>query len=777
MKFRTSLLFLISIAATSVFASSEKQTYIVHMDKTKITALDTSLGKSTSWYEAILNTITKSSATQEEEEENSTPQLLYIYETAISGLAVKLSPNQLESLKKIDGFISAAPDEMLSLHTTHSPNFLGLKAGKGLWGAPNLATDVIIGIVDTGIWPEHVSFKDSGMSPVPSRWKGTCEEGTKFAASNCNRKLIGARAFFRGYESSRGRINETAEYRSARDSQGHGTHTASTAAGNLVPKASFLGMAKGTAGGMRYTARIAVYKACFSLGCSGSDVLAAVDQAVRDGVDVLSLSLGGTSGPYHSDNMAIASFGAVKNGVFVSCSAGNSGPSSSTVANVAPWITTVGASYLDRSFPTTVKLGNGQILRGSSLYSGKLTNQLSLVYGETAGGQGAEYCTDGSLRPELVKGKIVICQKGINSWARKGEQVKISGGAGMILVNTEDEGEEVLAEPHNLPATSLGASAATSIKDYVSSGKKPTASIVFEGTVYGNPAPMMAGFSSRGPSSVGPDVIKPDLIAPGVNILAAWPPNVSPTRLTTDRRSVLFNIISGTSMSCPHVSGLAGLLKSLHRDWSPAAIKSALMTTAYTLDNKRAPISDAGSSEISSKLATPFAFGSGHVDPERAANPGLVYDISTEDYLNYLCSLNYTSSQIALLSRGDFACPDDGVFLQPGDLNYPSFAVLFDANAEDNNNITLTYKRTVTNVGKSPASYSVQVTEPEGVSVMVEPRVLSFKKVGEKLSYKVSFVSVGGSKSLATSSFGSLTWVSAGKLFTVRSPIAVTWQQ
>lgn len=171
---------------------------------------------------------------------------------------------------------------------------------------------------------------------------------------------------------------------------------------------------------MRYTARIAAYKACFSLGCSGSDILAAVDQAVRDGVDVLSLSLGGSSGPYHSDNMAIASFGAVKNGVFVSCSAGNSGPSSSTVANVAPWIMTVGASYLDRSFPTTVKLGNGQILRGSSLYPGKHTNQLLLVYGETAGGQGAEYCTDGSLRPELVKGKIVICQKGINSWARKG---------------------------------------------------------------------------------------------------------------------------------------------------------------------------------------------------------------------------------------------------------------------------------------------------------------------------------------------------------------------
>uniref|UniRef100_A0A5B7BHY6 Putative subtilisin-like protease n=1 Tax=Davidia involucrata TaxID=16924 RepID=A0A5B7BHY6_DAVIN len=767
MIFRTSSLLLLAFMATTSFASTtEKQTYVVHMDKTKITALETSLGNSKRWYEAVIDSITEFSA-QEEKETSSDPQLLYVYETAISGFAAKLSPKQLESLKNINGFLSATPDEMLTLHTTHSPKFLGLKSGKGLWNAPNSASDVIIGIVDTGIWPEHVSFRDSGMSPVPSRWKGRCEVGTKFVPSNCNKKLIGARAFFKGYESVAGRINETEEYRSARDSNGHGTHTASTAGGDVVPGASCLGRAKGSASGMKYTARIAAYKACWKLGCSSSDILAAVDQAVVDGVDVLSLSLGGTtSRPYHIDNMAIASFGAIQNGVFVSFSAGNSGPSTSTVGNDAPWVMTVAASYLDRSFPTTVKLGDGLIFKGSSLYSGNPTKQLPLVYGETAGGQGAaKYCTDGSLSPSLVKGKIVICDRGINNRAEKGEQVKMAGGSGMLLLNIGSQGEELYADSHVLPATSLGVLAASVIKRYVKSAKTPTASIVFDGTVYNSPAPLIAAFSSRGPSLVGPDVIKPDVTAPGVNILAAWPPSVSPTRLKSDNRSVLFNIVSGTSMSCPHVSGLAALLKAAQKDWSPAAIKSALMTTAYTIDNKRAPIGDA-----SSKLAAnPFAFGSGHVDPERASNPGLIYDITNEDYLNYLCSLNYTSSQIARLSRGDFTCPtNDALLLQPGDLNYPSFAVLFNGNAQ---NITVTYKRMVTNVGTPVSTYAVQVTQPNGVSVMVEPSFLKFNKFGEKLSYKVSFVALGGS---TTSSFGSLVWVS--RKYTVRSPIAVTWQ-
>ncbi|KAG8391733.1 hypothetical protein BUALT_Bualt01G0217800 [Buddleja alternifolia] len=751
------LVLVLAIDVLNSYAAIDSETYIVHMDKAKIKALDISLGTSERWYEAIIESITISS-----DEEQEPPQLLYVYESAISGFSAKLSQKHLKMLKKLDGFLSATSDELLALHTTHSPHFLGLKEGIGLWDPQNLASDVIIGVVDTGIWPEHPSFRGSGInSPVPPHWKGKCQAGTKFSPSKCNKKLIGAGAFFKGYEAIAGRINETLDYRSARDSEGHGTHTASTAGGNYIKGASFLGLAKGSAAGMRYTARIAAYKACYQFGCASSDILAAIEQAIHDGVHVLSLSLGGASKPYYKDNMAIAAFNAIQKGIFISFSAGNSGPFNSTVSNIAPWIMTVAASYTDRVFPTTVHLGDGRVFSGSSLYSGKPTKKSTLVYGK--------FCTTGSLSPKLVKRKIVICDRGINSRVAKGEEVKMAGGAGMILANSEDQGDELFADPHVLPATALGVMSANAIKTYTNLSTSPTAVIIFEGTVYGNRAPIIAAFSSRGPSSIGPDIIKPDITAPGVNILAAWPPNISPTQLKSDKRSVEFNIISGTSMSCPHVSGLAALIKSLHSDWSPAAIKSALMTTAYIHDSQDSPISDTASR---SSTATPFAFGSGHADPERASDPGLIYDISARDYLVYLCSLNYNSSQIALFAGANFTCPGRSGF-QPGDLNYPSFAVIF--GSKNGANVTLTYKRTVTNVGNAMSSYAVKVTEPEGVSIIVEPKVLKFQKLGEKMSYKVSFMVNAEETVTSNFSFGSLVWVSYK--YSVRSPIAVTWLQ
>ncbi|KAL3649507.1 hypothetical protein CASFOL_005910 [Castilleja foliolosa] len=701
-------------------ASLYTETYVIHIDKTKIKTL----ADPEKWLEQIIESINIHSSDEHED-----PQLLYVYENIISGFSAKLSKKHLESLKKVDGFLSAT------------------------------TSDVIIGIIDTGIWPEHPSFSGSGLSKVPSRWKGKCEAGPKFAASKCNKKLIGAGAFFKGYEAIAGRINETLDYRSARDSQGHGTHTASTAGGNLVKGASFYGLAKGKAAGMRYTARIAAYKACYQFGCTSSDILAAIEQAVKDGVDVLSLSLGGASKPYYSDSIAIGAFGAIRNGVIVSFSAGNSGPFKSTVSNVAPWMMTVGASYTDRRFLTKVRLGHGQIFSGASLYSGKNTKPLRLIYGET---RDSKFCTTGSLSPELVKGKIVICDRGINSRLAKGEVVKIAGGAGMILANDANQGEELFADPHIIPATSLGASAANALKLYTNSSINPTATIEFKGAVYNNRAPIMAAFSSRGPSSVGPDIIKPDITGPGVNILAAWPTNISPSELESDKRRGPFNIISGTSMSCPHISGIIALIKSKREDWSPAAIKSAMMTTAYIYDSKGDLISDAEGSN-GPKIATPFEFGSGHVDAERASDPGLIYDISTIDYLDYLCGLNYNSTQMALFGGGDFNCTI-GSKIESGDLNYPSFSVIFSRKLRK-----IVYKRTVTNVGIGVSTYSVKVTEPEGVSIIVQPKVLNCRNVGEKLKYSVTFKAKKG----GNYSFGSLEWTS--DKYSVRSPIAITW--
>ncbi|XVF73321.1 hypothetical protein PTKIN_Ptkin12aG0192300 [Pterospermum kingtungense] len=754
--FNAMLLLLAIFLVVSSTAEADKQTYIVRMDRTKITNAFNSLDNSKPWHQAILDSIADVSSQQEREE--TPPELLYSYESAFFGFAAKLSAKQLESLKKVDGFVSVIPNKMLSLHTTHSPQFLGLSGSKGLWSSSDLKSDVIIGVVDTGIWPEHVSFQDHGLGPVPARWKGTCEKGTRFSPSNCNRKLIGARAFYKGYLAKGGNI--TGKYLSARDTEGHGTHTASTAAGDHVPNANLFGLANGSAAGMRYSARIAVYKVCWQ-GCTSVDILAGMEQAIKDGVDVLSISLASTSGaePYDADFIAIGSFSAFASGIFVAFSAGNSGPREYTAVNTAPWIMTVAASTIDRSFPTIVKLGNGQTFEGSSFYTGEATKSLLIVYGKTAGGEKARYCFPGSLNPELVKGKIVVCEQGEIPDGEKGEQVKLAGGVAMIILGAR--GEDLATSVNILPDTLLGALASEAIMKYVMSTKAPTASIAFKGTTYGTRAPMVAAFSSRGPNLVGPDVIKPDVTAPGVDILAAWPAETSPSSLESDKRRVLFNMISGTSMACPHVSGIAALLKSKHKNWSPAAIKSALMTTAYTTDHMGKPIADLGFY----RSATPFAFGSGHVDPIKASDPGLIYDITAMDYVYYLCSLNYNASQMSMFVDG-FTCPKKAT-MQPGDLNYPSFAVNFERKAQ---NISFTYKRTVTNVGVPISTYKVSVEEPKGVSVIVKPSILSFKKLGEKLSYQVSFIGLGRTNKYA---FGSLVWVSGNHR--VRSPIAVTW--
>ncbi|XP_021856479.2 subtilisin-like protease SBT1.1 [Spinacia oleracea] len=771
-------LVLLALVAATAIASADRTTYIVHTDASKMVELNSLNKQPREWYEAILNSVKKPEAhdDEDEDEESLAPELLYTYETTMNGFAAKLTTKQYQSLTDIDGVLFVTPDEMLNLHTTYSTHFLGLEFGRGLWNESSLASDVIVGVLDTGIWPEHISFHDRGLPQVPARWKGTCEKGSNFSATNCNKKLIGARAFLKGYEAINGQINGTKDFRSPRDSNGHGTHTASTAAGNMIPKASLYGMANGIASGMRFTSRIAAYKVCWDRGCASSDILAAIEQAVADGVDVLSLSLGGLPRPYYQDSMAIAAFGAMEKGVFFSCSAGNSGPIPSTVGNMAPWMMTVAASYTDRTFPTKVTLSNGKTFKGSSLYSGaRKTNQLPIVYKETAGGIRAEFCINGSLSSTLVKGKIVLCDRGLNGRTEKGFVVKSAGGAGMILLNSPIQGEELFADPHVLPATTVGASAAKSIKGYYLQNKNLTATISFYGTRYGARAPVVAAFSSRGPSLVDPYVVKPDITTPGVNILAAWPPTISPTELKNDNRRVQFNIVSGTSMSCPHLSGIAALVKSVHKDWSPAAIKSAIMTSAYTHDNKQHLISDAYVTK-STKFATPFSFGSGHANPEGASDPGLVYDISGEDYLHYLCSINYTDAQVSILGRKKYSCPKvkKGQRLQPGDLNYPSFSVVFEAFKKGTT--TYTYKRTVTNVGTPKISYKVFVEKPKNVKISVEPQVLTFKKLGQKLSYKVSFTGSGANITTRSgiSLFGSLVWV--GGHYSVRSPIAVTWQ-
>lgn len=556
------------------------------------------------------------------------------------------------------------------------------------------------------------------------------------------------------------------EIASPRDVDGHGTHTASTAAGSPVGNASLIGYASGTARGMAIYARVAGYKVCWTAGCFGSDILAAMDRAILDGVDVLSMSLGGGSAPYYRDTIAIGAFTAMEKGVFVSCSAGNSGPNKASLANVAPWIMTVGAGTLDRDFPAFATLGNKVKYTGVSLYSGRGmgSKPVSLVYNKGNNGS-SNLCLPSSLDPASVRGKVVICDRGVNARVEKGAVVRDAGGIGMILANTAASGEELVADSHLIPAVAVGKKVGDLIRDYVRTDPNPTAVLAFGGTVLGvKPSPVVAAFSSRGPNMVTPQILKPDVIGPGVNILAGWSEAVGPTGLAKDTRRTKFNIMSGTSMSCPHISGLAALLKAAHPEWSVSAIKSALMTTAYTEDNTNAPLKDAADNSLSS----PWAHGAGHVDPQKALSPGLVYDISTEEYVTFLCSLDYTPDQIKVITKHpNVTCKTK--FKDPGQLNYPSFSVLF------GNKRVVRYTRVLTNVGSAKSAYNVTVNGPSTVGITVKPTKLVFGTVGEKKSYTVTFVAKKGAIPSAGAAFGSIVWANAEHQ--VKSPVSFSWTQ
>ncbi|CAI0389841.1 unnamed protein product [Linum tenue] len=747
------------VVAEARIQNSAKKTYIIHMDKS---TMPETFDDHEQWYGSSLKTASGSAG------------MLYTYSTLIHGFSTTLSPEEAESLEKQPGVLSVTPETIYELHTTRTPKFLGLEQSEALLPASGSVSEVIVGVLDTGAWPELESFNDKGLGPVPSNWKGTCEVGKNFDSTKCNKKLIGARYFLKGYEAAFGPVDETVESKSPRDDDGHGSHTSTTAAGSVVSGANLFGFASGSARGMAPQARVAIYKVCWLGGCFGSDILAAMEKAVEDGVNVMSMSIGGGMSDYYRDTVAIGAFSAAARGVFVSCSAGNGGPSQGSLSNVAPWITTVGAGTLDRSFPSYVSLGNGKNFTGASLYSGKpLTNMLVPLVNAVNASDSASgnLCLSDSLVAEKVAGKIVICDRGGSSRVQKGLEVKRAGGVGMILANTELYGEELVADSHLLPSSAVGQKSADEIKAYAASDPKAMATIVSGGTHVGvEPSPVVAAFSSRGPNLITPEVLKPDVIAPGVNILAGWTGAIGPTGLANDTRSVSFNIISGTSMSCPHVSGLAALVKAAHQDWSPAAIRSALMTTAYTAYKTGSIIQDVATG----RAATPFDYGAGHVNPVAALDPGLVYDATAEDYFEFLCALNYTSELIQRATNKAFTC-DSSKKYSLGDLNYPSFSVAVNtASGKGGGSGAATvakYSRTLTNVG-SPGTYKVELaSETRAVKMSIEPATLTFGQEKEKKSYTVTFTAT--SMPSGTTSFAHLEW-SDGK-HVVHSPIAFSW--
>ncbi|XP_068484114.1 subtilisin-like serine-protease S [Phaseolus vulgaris] len=689
---------------------------------------------------------------------------IHHYSKSFQGFSAMITPEQAHQLAEHKSVVSVFESKMNKLHTTHSWDFLGLDTiylsnPKAL----DTASEVIVGVIDSGIWPESESFTDHGVGPVPKKFKGECVAGDKFTLANCNKKIIGARFYSKGFEAENGPLDGFGSkifFRSARDSDGHGTHTASTIAGSTVANASLFGIAKGTARGGAPSARLSIYKACWFGFCSDADILSAVDDAIHDGVDILSLSLGPNPPQpiYFEDAVSLGTFHAFQKGILVSASAGNS-VFPRTACNVAPWILTVAASSIDREFSSNIYLGNSKVLKGSSLNPIKMKHSHGLIYGSAAAAAGvpainASFCKNNTLNPTLIKGKIVICtiENFSDDRQEKAIQIRQGGGVGMILIdhNAKDIGFQFV-----IPSTLIGQDAVEELQAYVKTDKNPTARIIPTVTVVGTkPAPEMAAFSSIGPNIITPDIIKPDITGPGVNILAAWSP--VGTDATVEQRPVNYNIISGTSMSCPHITAVAAIIKSHHPSWGPAAIMSSIMTTATVTDNTHHLIRR----DPNGTQTTPFDYGSGHVNPVASLNPGLVYEFHSQDVLNFLCSNGASPAQLKNLTGDLTQCHKP--LTASNNFNYPSIGV-------SNLNGSLSVYRTVTYYGQEPTVYSASIENPSGVKVTVTPAELKFGKPGEKITFRIDFFPF--KQSNGNFVFGSLIW-NNGK-HRVRSPIGL----
>jgi subtilisin family serine protease len=688
---------------------------------------------------------------------------LYDYSFSFNGFAARLTAAQANKLAADKDVLSVSPDEIHEVDTSSTPAFLGLSDPGGLWsqlgGVGSAGEDIVIGDIDSGIWPESLSFTDrvdaSGTpssSPIAKKVyqnlpgsKFKCIVGEAWIATNCNQKLIGARYFNAGFGGNAGiNADRPWEFNSARDYNGHGTHTASTAGGNFGVPTTGPAAAFGKVSGMAPRARIAVYKALWSTQdastASGttSDLVAAIDQAVADGVDVINYSISGTSTNF-LDPVEVSYLFAAAAGIFVSESAGNSGPTTGTVAHPSPWTTTVAAGTHNRDGQGSVTLGNGATYLGASVATA--VGPAPLIDATAAGVTGADanqlrQCFSGGLLdPAKVHGKIVLCERGgaapNNARTDKSFAVQQAGGVGMILINVA--ANSINADFHFVPTVHLPVANLADVRAYAAT-TGATATINAATIVTNAPAPFTASFSSRGPLAAGGgDLLKPDVIAPGQDILAAVAPPGNSGRE--------FNLYSGTSMSAPHVTGVAALLKDLHPTWSPMAIKSALMTSAYdVLDGPN------------TNPLVIFRQGAGHIRPNSAAHPGLVFNSGFDDWRGFL--------------RGQGLCTLCGgttpaVAIDASDFNVASIAIGDMAG-------TQTVTRSVTNVESTAATYTVSTAGLTGIDAVVSPTSLTINP-GETKSFSVAFTRTTAAFNAYAG--GQLTWTDGSH--NVRIPMVI----
>ena len=720
---------------------------------------------------------------------------IYHYVYGLNGFAARMSPAQAHKLEHLPGVKAVWEDEIRPLATNFSPTFLELFDGtSGLRGANGLSgKGIVIGVIDSGVYPEHPALKDTKKADrpracrsswaetsllgrwlcrryrhaadqvlfeAPEDWNGLCETGDRFTESNCNNKLIGARWFIDGALAS-GALDEN-EIRSARDVDGHGTHTMTTAAGNRVD-ASIFGTRVGRVEGMASGARVAAYKACWlrpgdqRASCNTSDLASAIDTAVADGVDIINYSVGSSmlriSAP---DDVALMA--AAKAGVVSVVAAGNEGPNLGTIGSPAggPWVITAAAATRDGEFSREAM----QVQSPSSI-AGKyavreanftpaladndpIESTLVLVDDDdTTGGTTSDACQP-LINGDEVSEKIAFIQRGGCGFDVKISNAEDAGAIAALVYNIA--GDPIVmngnAASVNIPALMVGQADGNLFIAEMDAGSAVDV-ILDKGFLLteqetGN---IMASFSGRGPGPV-PDIMKPDVTAPGVNILAGFTPdavNATPNES--------FAFLSGTSMSTPHVAGVAALLLEAHPTWSPAAIKSALMTTS-----RQTLTQSDGAGQ-----ANPFEFGAGHIVPNDSIDPGLVYDLTADDYDAFACGFALESVSTARCDE----LTNAGVSFDPAAMNQPSIAVARLASQR-------TVTRTVTNVSDASATYTASIANPIDMQVSVNPSSLSLGP-GESASFDVTISYVSGPLDLWR--FGSLTWNSAEH--SVRSTIAV----
>ncbi|MCS5717289.1 S8 family serine peptidase [Herbiconiux sp. CPCC 205763] len=686
------------------------------------------------------------------------------YTLATNGFSSELSAEQAQKLADDPRVAAVVPDEILRLDEPESSTqFLGLDGDDGVWaaigGVENAGKGVVVGVIDTGVAPENPSFAGDPLGTTPgdapyrdgdtivfdkadgSEFHGTCVAGVQFTTDDCSTKIVGAQFFVDNF--GVGNIGDPAigEYLSPRDGVGHGSHTASTAAGQHDVPATVAGTELGEISGVAPAAKIAAYKVCWEGpdpvsplddGCATGDILHAIDAAVADGVDVINYSIGAGAAETTVSLTDQAFFNAAAAGIFVAASAGNDGDAASTADNASPWITTVAASTIPTR-DATARLGDGQAFVGASITlpaDGTISGRLvAATAAAAAGATDPQLCGPDTLDPAAVAGAIVLCERGVIDRTLKSAEVARAGGIGMLLVNPTQSSLDL--DAHTVPTVHVNADAYEAVTAYAAT---PGATVTFEnGNTTGTPSapsPQVAGFSSRGPILAdGGDMLKPDITAPGVAILAAG--------ANPEGEAGTWEFMSGTSMASPHIAGLAALYLGVHPDAAPAEIKSAMMTTAYdTLDASGAPAED------------PFAQGAGHVDPTRFFEPGLLYLNDVDDWMAYTDALGYTGFGSDPLDPSDLNLASIGIGGLPG---------------------TQTVTRTVT--ATAAGSYTAAPVSMPGIDVAVSPTTLSFGAAGEEQSYTVTFTRTDAP--LDAFSTGYLDWADDATGASVRSPLAV----